>query len=183
MPAGISSKGINNPKIRKTLLIFASPKTPRQAEIGLSVMKIKLKPLLEKHFLRCLNPDARKGRFYVLTDKTRKYLGLGSQECDLNKNWELIGWMMASPRQRLVVLRCLDERKLYSEEIRMQATLLTRHLTRESTKVILKELIEKHLADSEIIERIRFYWITAYGQKIKDEMAVFSPIAPALSLS
>lgn len=173
---------IDNPKTKQILLAFSVPKTPKQAEIALSVRKIKLKPFLEKGLLKCLNPRGRKGRFYVLTQKTRERLGLGCQECDLNKDWELIGWVMASPRQRLIVLRCIDERKLYSEEIRMRATQLTRHLTRESTKVILKDLINKHLAESEILERIRFYWITKYGQKIKDEMAVLSPLAPALSL-
>lgn len=182
MPDKEEADWINNPKIRQILLVFSGPKTPRQAEIALSVKKLKLKPLLEKHLLKCLNPGCRKGRFYILTNKARGCLGLGCQECDLNKDWELIGWIMASPRQRLIVLRCLDERKLYSEEIRMRATQFTSHLTRESTTIILKELIGRNLADSEIIERIRFYWITEHGKKIRDEMAVLSPLAPALCL-
>lgn len=173
-------ESINNPKTKQLLLAFSIPKTPKQVEAMLSLSKIKLKPLLEKGFLKCLNPKGRKGRFYVLTQKTRECLGLGCQECALNKNWELIGWLMASPKQRLIVLRCIDERKLYSEEVRMRATQLTSHLTRESTKVILKDLINKHLADSEILERIRFYWITTYGQKIKDEMATISPLTRTL---
>lgn len=182
MPGRIVAEGINNPRTKQALLIFATPKTPRQAEIQLSVKKLKLKPFLEKHLLRCLNPECRKGRFYILTDKAREYLKPNYHECDLNKDWELIGWIMASPRQRLIVLRCIDERKLYSEEIRMRATQFTSHLTRESTTIILKELIGKHLADSEIIERIRFYWITEHGKKIRDEMAVLAPIFSSLSL-
>jgi hypothetical protein len=169
-------EGINNPKTKQILLAFSMPKTPKQVQTTLSIRKIKLKPFIEKGFLECLNPKCRKGRFYVLTQETRERLGLECQECDLNKNWELIGWIMASPKQRLIVLRFIDERKLCSEEVRMRATQLTRHLTRESTKVILKDLINKHLAGSEILERIRFYWITQYGQKIKDEMAVLSPL-------
>lgn len=87
---------------------------------------------------------------------------------------------MSSPRQRLVVLRSVNEQKLISEEIRMKATQLNSHLTRESTKVILKDLGERKLTDSEILERIRFYWITEFGKKIKDEMAVLSPLTPTI---
>lgn len=171
---------INNQKRKEILLAFSIPKTPKQVEITLSIRKIKLKPFLEKGFLKCLNPIGRKGRFYVLTQKARECLGLGYQEYDMKKDWELIGWIMASPRQRLIVLRFIDERKLCSEEIRMRATQFTHHLTRESTKVILKDLINKHLVGSEILERIRFYWITEYGQKIKDEMATLSPLTQTL---
>ena len=173
-------ENISNSVTKQILLAFSIPKTPKQVEIALSIRKIKLKPFLEKGFLKCLNPKCRKGRFYVLTQKTRECLGLGYQEYNLNKDWELIGWITASPRQRLIVLRCVDERKLCSEEIRMRATQLTSHLTRESTKVILKELIIKQLVGSEILERIRFYWITKAGQKIKDELAVLSPLTRTL---
>ena len=180
MPGRIVAEGVNNPRTRQTLLIFATPKTPRQAEIELSVKKLKLKPFLEQHLLRCLNPERRKGKFYIITDKARNILKPNYPDCDLNKDWELIGWIMSSPRQRLVVLRSVNEQKLISEEIRMKATQLNSHLTRESTKVILKDLGERKLTDSEILERIRFYWITEFGKKIKDEMAVLSPLTPTI---
>jgi len=48
-------------------------------------------------------------------------------------------------------------------------------------KDILKELVEKHLVDTEILEGIRFYWIAPYGQKIKDELAVIEPLSSAIS--
>jgi hypothetical protein len=181
MPKRNAASWINNPKIRQILLIFSTPKTPRQAEKELSVKKLKLKPFLEQHLLRCLNPDARKGRFYILTDKARECLKPNCHEFDLNKDWELIGWIMSSPRQRLVVLRSVNQQKLISEEIRMNATQLNSHLTRESTKVILKDLGERKLTDSEILERLRFYWITKHGKKIKDDMAVIAPLSPAIS--
>ena len=181
MPKRNAASWINNPKIRQILLIFSMPKTPRKAEKELSVKKLKLKPFLEQHLLRCLNPGCRKGKLYILTEKARDYLKPNCPECDLNKDWELIGWITASPRQRLIILRVVNEQKLTSEEIRMRATQFTSHLTRESTKVILKELIGRHLADSEILERIRFYWITSYGQKIKDELAVITPLSSTIS--
>lgn len=175
------NEGINKPKIRQILLVFSTPKTPRQAEIKLSVKKLKLKPFLEKDLLKCLNPGARKGRFYVLSEKARKYLGIDFPESNINKDWELIGWITASPKQRLAVLRCLDENKFTSENIRMRATILNSCLSRTSTKSILKELIEKGLADSENHGRIRLYWITSRGRKIRDEMATIYPLSPLFS--
>lgn len=182
MPDKKETDGINTPGVRRVLLIFAEPKTPRQAEIALSVRKLKLRPFIDKQWLRCLNPNCRKGRIYIVTKKAMEFWDIRSYS-DLNKDWEMIGWILASPRQRLVVLRSVREDKLISEEIRMNATLLNSHLTRESTKVILKELIQRHLIDSEILERIRFYWINELGMKIKDKIAVISPLATSLSIS
>lgn len=170
-----------SPASKRILLAFAYPKTPKQAQVELSVKKIKLKPFLEKHFLKCLNPECRKGRFYIITERTRKILEPNCPEFNLRKDWPIIGWIMASPRQRLVALRSVDERKLYSEEVRMRATQFNWHISRPSMKNILKELVGKHLVDTEILERIRFYWIAPYGQKIKDELAVLAPLSPAIS--
>lgn len=176
MPDRIVTEGINNPRARQILLIFASPKTPKQAQIDLSVRKIKLKPFLDKHLLKCLNPECRKGRFYTLTETTRKALEPNCPECSLDKDWHIIGWVLASPRQRLVALRSVDDRKLCSEEVRMRSTQLNCHISRPSMKNILKELIQKHLVDTEILMRERFYWINSYGQEIKNELAVLAPL-------
>lgn len=170
------------PKRREILLVFAEPKTLKQAERELCLRKLTLKSFLKNHFLQCLNPDARKGRFYVLTEKARDCLKPNCFEFDINKDWDCIGWIVSSPRMRLAVLRCIDERKLYSEEIRMMATQFNSHLSRSNVKKALRQLIERHLVDSEILERIRFYWITSYGQKIKEELAVISPLHPSFSL-
>lgn len=181
MPGRILTEGINNPRTRQILLNFSSPRTPRQARLNLSVKKLELRPFLKTGLLKCLNPDSRKGRFYTLTEKARKILEPDCPECNLDKDWEIIGWIVASPQQRLVALRSVYENKLCSEEVRMRATLLNCHISRVSMKNILKELVGKRLVDTEILERIRFYWIAPYGQKIKDELAVIAPLSPAIS--
>jgi hypothetical protein len=183
MPKRGMDEWADKPGTRQILLVFSLPKTPKQAQVELSVRKLKLRPFLEKHLLKCLNPEARKGRFYVLSDKARKSLKVSCFENNINEDWELIGWIIASPRQRLVVLRSANEQKLTSEEIRARGTQLNAKLTRISTKNILNELIEKHLVNAEILERLKFYWLTSYGIKIKQEMAVIAPLSPLFSLS
>lgn len=169
---------INNPRIRKILLIFASPKTPKQAARELNTGRIKLRNYLDTHLIECLNPGARKGKFYIASEEARKCLNLFSPEIENCNDWEIIGWIIASPRQRLAIMRCVDEKKLASEEIRMRATQFNSNLTRPATKKTLKHLVQKHLLDSEIMERIRFYWLNEFGARIKDELAVIAPISP-----
>lgn len=181
MPDKIGDKWIINPKKRQILLAFSYPKTPKQAQIELSIKKFKLKPFLDKRLLKCLNPGCRKGRFYIITEKIRDSLKPNCQECNLHNDWEIIGWVIASPRQRLVALRSVDERKLCSEEVRMRSTQFNCHISRPSMKNILKELIQKHLVDTEIFMRERFYWISNYGQEIKNELAVLAPLSPSIS--
>lgn len=175
MPAGSVSERINNPRTKQILLVFATPKTPKQAAHQLSAKKLKLTSLIKEHLIHCLNPQSRKGRFYVLTEKARE--SMECPDCDTNKDWECIGWIISSPRQRLAIIRCVDERKLCSEEIRMRATQFNSHFSRTSIKTMLKEFIERHLIDSELLERIRFYWISKHGQKIKDELAFIAPLS------
>ena len=132
---------IHQPKVNQIILSFSVPKTPRQVEKELGIKKLKLKPFLEKHLLELLNPEAKKARFYIMTNKARRLLKLPGSNKESNKNWDFIGWIMASPRQRLVVLKIVDSEKKTSEEIREKASRLNPHLTRISTKGILKELI------------------------------------------
>jgi len=174
---------IEKPKIRQRLLAFSVPKTPRQAEKELSMRKLNLKPFLDKGLVRPLNPAVRKGRFYALTDEVRRWLKLLHSETNNEKDWELIGWVIASPRQRLAVLRIMDSEKRTSEEIRARATQLNANISRTSIKGILKELIEKSLIDTEVLEGIRFYWLNQQGIKTKQELAVIAPISPLFSLT
>lgn len=171
---------INHPKTRQILLSFSAPKTPSQVEKELQIKKLKLKPFLDKKLLESLNPDARKGRFYILTSRARRLLKLSDSKKD-RKDWALIGWIMASPKQRLIVLRVMDDRKMTSEEIRERAIQMNPCFSRTSTKDILKELVNKGLVDTEIMERMRFYWINSCGQKIKNELAMSSLIFSWLS--
>tara|TARA_B100000315_G_scaffold103880_1_gene95153 strand:- start:3280 stop:3801 length:522 start_codon:yes stop_codon:yes gene_type:complete len=164
---------INDQTIKKILICFSSPKTPRQIEIELGIKKLKLKPFLEKNLLECLNPEARKGRFYILTTKAKNLINLSGSINEKNKDWNLIGWIMSSPRQRHVVLRSVDLKKRTSEQVRQRAFQLNPHLTRISTKAILKELIGKFLIETEIIERKRYYWISEKGTDIKKEQLEF----------
>jgi len=155
------------------LLAFSVPKTPRQVEKELVIKKLKLKPYLEKCLIKPLNPEARKGRLYTLTNKGRKLLKLSCTN-NINKSgWDLIGWVMASPQQRLVVLKVMDSTKRTSENIRLRATKYNTHLTRISTKQILKELISKGLIETELIGRKRYYWIIKKGTEIINVISNF----------
>lgn len=164
---------IHKPKINQILLLFSVPKTPKQVEKELRIKKLKLKPFLEKHLLESLNPEARKGKFYILTNKAKKLLKLSGSKKERNKDWDLIGWIMASPKQRLVVLIVVDLVKRTSEEIREKTSRLNPHLTRISTKGVLKELISKGLIETEIEERKRYYWISEKGRIVVNDVACF----------
>ena len=161
---------INQPKNKQILSAFSIPKTPRQVEKELGIKKLKLKPFLEKHLLISLNPEARKGRFYALTSKARRLLRLPASKKEKDKDWKLAGDIVAGAKQRLVVLKTVDSEKRNSEQIRDKASKLNPHLSRTSTKVILRELINAGLVETEMRERKRYYWITEEGMKIKDEI-------------
>jgi len=164
-----------HPDVNEVLLSFSSPKTPKQAERGLSANRIKMKPFLEKRLLESLNPDARKGRFYGLTAKARQSLNLSLSEEEAKRNWNLIGWIISSPKQRLVVLYVLDSMKRTSEEIRRRAKRLNSCLSRVSTKSILNELVINVLAHTILSQRKRYYWITKEGNEIKQYFEEFQP--------
>jgi len=166
---------------KQILLAFSTPKTPRNVERELSMRKLNLKPFLDKALVLPLNPGVRKGRFYALSDEVRKWLKLLRSENNDDNDWELIGWIIASPRQRLAVLRTMDNEKRTSEEIRAKATQLNANISRTSIKGILKELIERSLIDTEVLEGIRFYWLNQQGMKTKQELAVIAPLSPVFS--
>lgn len=157
-------------RVRELLSSFSVPKTPRQVEKELGIKKLKLKPLLKKHYLKVLNPTARKGRLYIVTKKSIKAFNLS---CSRNKtsNWDIIGWIMASPHQRLVVLKSMDQVKRTSEEIRKRADKYNPHLTRISTKGILKELLERKIIETEIHGRKRYYWLRDIENNIIDQIS------------
>ena len=169
----------NQPKIKSVLLAFTIPKTPGQIEKELNIKKLKIDPFLKKGLLESLNPHARKGRFYLTTLKARKLLQLSETRKGISKNWQLIGKIMASPKQKLAVLLTIDSQERTSEEIRLRAAKMNPCLSRISTKAVLRELIAEKLIDTELIERRRFYWITEQGEKIRNEL----PLAQTSPLS
>ena len=161
---------ISRSRLHRILLSFSTPKTPTQVEKELGIKKLKLKPFVDNDFLRILSPEAKKARFYVLTDKARRLLELSDPITYNDKNWDLISWIMASPRQRLVVLQVVDSAKRTSENIRGRASRFNPHLTRISTKGILNELIGKGLIESKIIGLKRYYWIDERGKILVREL-------------
>ncbi len=167
------SKWINKNRNREILKLFVTPKTPKQVEKQLGLKKLKLKPFLEKQLLKSLNPEARKGRLYILTNKARRLLELTASKSEGYKDWNLIGWIISSPRQRYVVLKTIafDSVKRPSEEIRKRASRLNPHMSRISTKSILKELISRGLIETEIGDDLRrYYWISEKGKSVVGDM-------------
>ena len=154
---------IEQPEIKRILLSFLCPKTPRQVEKELGLRKLKLKPFIENRLLVSLNPEARKGRFYILSDGARKLLKIEDLIEAHCTNWELTGWVMASPKQRLVILQVLDAAKRTSEELRQRARRKNSCLSRISTKSILHELVGQSLVSTALMNRKRYYWITPLG--------------------
>ena len=153
-------------RIKQIISSFSVPKTPRQVEKELGIKKINMKPFLEKKLLESLNPSANKGRLYVLTNNAKKLLGLSDCRKESTTEWGLIGWILASPRQRHVVLKVMDSKKRTSENIRERASKYNPHLTRISTKEILKELVSKGMIETIMPGRERFYWISDKEKKV-----------------
>jgi len=157
-------------KIKRMLHSFSVPKTPRQVEKELGIKKINMKPFLEKKLLKLLNPSANKGRLYVLTNNTNQYLGLSEFKKICTTDWCLIGWILASPRQRHVVIKAMDSVKRTSENIRERASRYNSNLTRISTKEILKELINKGLIETKMSGRKRYYWVSEKGRVLVNDI-------------
>ena len=160
---------ISQPKNKSILTSFSVPKTPTQVQNELHINKFNLKPFLKRHLIKCLNPDTYKGRLYILTNKSRKQLQISNSKIQDQNNWDLIGWIMSSPRQRFVVLKTLamDSVKRTSEDIRKRASNLNHSLTRISTKTILNELANKGLVETAMgNDWKRYYWITDEGKAL-----------------
>ncbi len=163
---------IKQPTINQVLLAFSTPHTPRQVERKLCrIKKLKMKPYIEKGLIKSLSTGLKKGRYYTLTSKAREMLKLPDYESETEKDWELIGWVMASKRNRLVILKtmAIDSVKRPSEDIRKRCAKLNPYLTRISTKTILSELISKGLVDTEMNGKYRNYWLSEKGRLLVKE--------------
>ena len=163
----------NRSKNKQILFSFIVPKTPTQVKNELGIDKFNLKPFMKRRLLKCLNPEGHKGKLYVLTNKARKLLKISNPSQKAKKDYGLIGWILASPRQRYVVLKTLslNSEKRTSEEIRIKSSNLNPCLSRISTKSILKELMGKELVDTELArDRRRYYWINKEGKSLTSEI-------------
>lgn len=176
---------IHKQKNERILKIFQSPTTPRQAEKRLGIKKITLRPFLKAGLIRLLNTGAAKGRFYVATSKARRLLNLPLSKSRIRSEWRIVGWILASPRQRTIILKVLNSVKRTSDEIMRQALKLNKSVTRISVKTILSELIGKGLVETELKPRLRrvirgcpiygkklrrFYWLSGRGKIIQDDV-------------
>lgn len=167
------SDWIHKTKNREILISFSSPKTPVQVEKENSIRKFNLKPFLKRRLLKCLNPESYKGRLYLLTTKAKKLLNVSTFQKRDKKDYELIGWILASPKQRYVILKTLSQNstKRTSEEIRFKSKNQNPCLSRISTKNILKELLNKGLVESEMGEdRKRYYWVSEDGESLSIDL-------------
>lgn len=164
---------ISQLKNKQILFSFSVPKTPTQVKNELGIDKFNLKPYLKRGIIECLNPEGHKGKLYVLTNKTRRLLNISIPAQKNKKDYDLIGWILASPRQRYVVLKTLslNSVKRTSEEIRIKSSNLNPCLSRISTKSILKELMNKELVETEMgDDRKRYYWINKEGKSLGSEL-------------
>jgi predicted transcriptional regulator len=165
---------IKQTKIHDILVSFSRPKTPRQVEIGLGIGRFKLKPFVEKGLLESLNPGVTKGRLYFLTNRARKLLQLPACKRECRNEWGLIGWITASPKQRSVILKVMDSAKRTSEEIRQRASKRNPHLSRISTKGILRQLVGKGLIETKMIDKKRYYFINDKGRSVVEDIDYLS---------
>ena len=107
---------------------------------------------------------------YVITKTSSRLLNLPNKKKD--KNWEAIGWVIASSMQRAAILRVTDSEKRTSEELRIRALKHNQHLTRISTKSILKDLIAKELVSTKMAKRKRYYWLSDDGMLLKTQLEI-----------
>jgi predicted transcriptional regulator len=166
MKKATSDEWIQRPWVSRVLVSFTVPRMPSQVERRLGIKKLKITPFVKKGLLKSLNPMARKGRLYIVTDKGRRLLGLPTSKNGTDKCWDVMGWIMASPKQRLVVLQVIDSAKRMSENIRARGSRLNSHLTRISCKGILKQLVTKGLVNSQMRETKRYYWLSGKGKSM-----------------
>ena len=174
-----ATQWLNQPRTRQVLLSFSTPGTPTTVAKSLGIRKLKIAPFLQKKLLKSLNPDATKGTLYILTDKARRLLHLPEYTKETKTDWDILGWMTASPRQRYVVLKTLtrDSLKRTSEHIRHRAAPLNPCLSRISTKETLKELIGRGLVETEKgDDRRRYYWISQKGRSVVETIDAIAPI-------
>lgn len=164
---------IESNRNKDILYAFAEAKTPTQVKRELGLNYLYLKPFLDKDFLVCLNPKIYNGRLYTLTEKAKKLLGIQIEEQNGQLDFQMLGWILASPKQRLIILKALlmNPIKRTSEEIRFKLQRFNSHLSRISTKFVLKELIDKGLVESELrSNRKRYYWISEAGKSIAGKL-------------
>ncbi len=162
---GRHKKSIEALKFEQILISFYIPTTPRYVEKELGILRLNMWAYVNRDLLVCLNPRAKRGRLYTLTEKGRKFVNLPPNRNNPGTDWYFIGWLVASPRQRTALLSVVDEDERCSEELRIRASKHNQHLTRISTKAILHELANAQLISTRMANYIRYYRITEKGKR------------------
>ena len=165
---------INNSRRNGILQSFNFPKTPKQVRNELRIKRFNLDPFIQRNLIKCLTPELCRGRIYVLTNKARKLMNLPSYKINIEKDWNTIGWIKVSQKERAVVLKimAINSIKLYSEEIRERCKPLNPCLSRSSAKDIIKDLIKRGLVESEIKDDLKkLYWLSAKGKQIASDIS------------
>jgi len=169
MKANVTRK-VHQKKAMDILHSFSHPKTPRQVERELGISNLKIKPFLDNRLLELLNAGARKGKLYTVTSRARALLGMPDLHSERDMDWGLTGWILASPKQRLAVLKAMDSVRRTSEIIRKRAAKHNPQLTRISVKTVLGELVRSGLIGTEKDNGKRYYWLREEGKLVLDNV-------------
>ncbi|MCK5233470.1 MAG: transcriptional regulator [Candidatus Aenigmarchaeota archaeon] len=69
---------VKSEKRKNLLLLLEKPRTPTQLSkamrSSLANVSLKLKDLSDKGIIKCVNPESKKGRIYMLTENGKKTL-------------------------------------------------------------------------------------------------------------
>jgi DNA-binding PadR family transcriptional regulator len=181
----ITDKWMHNQKKVQILDAFQFPKTPAQVEKQLGIKKLKLNPFLKQGLITLLNPDSTKGRLYISTSTANQCLQTQHSEDTTRIDWNSVGWVLASPKQRTVILKFLSTERKTSDEVLEKALKENSSITRISAKGILNELVSNGLVETELkpeLKKIyrgypiyrkklrRYYWLNGIGKKIQEDV-------------
>lgn len=167
--------GAMAPENCEILLSFASPKTQKHIVNKHKINKNGIRQFLKQGLIKCLTPMLREGRLYTLTLKARELLSLPTHNNEQPKDWETLGWILASPKQRLAVLNALSQNpnKQQAETIRFKCKKENPCISRHSIRTILRELENMGLIESELTpDRFRYFWITNKGKLIANDLLI-----------
>ncbi len=138
--------------------LLYKPRTPSEIRRALNLSKKDtvyyiLASFAERGITVCLNPEARKGRLYFLTDKGKEYLITIVKDEKGDKNFEVIfydipkelvssySWVVSGGRKRLI-METVDNNDRVAEEIRKR---LGEKLTIFNTDSTLKACVKRGL--------------------------------------
>ena len=134
-----------------------------------------LKALLSSEFIYCLNPKARTGKLYGITNKgkrLRKKLGCSEFHQPDDVNWNLYGWIVSGKQRRAILKALCDDCLMSARLIRERAQEYNRHISRINTYDVLQQFVRKKIV-KKIKEKCRVYFVlTTVGKKIRQQLLI-----------